>query len=167
MVPCLHQSNISIKRQLRVWKGRKCIHLVSAKKPSHLCGPSNYPISGRWYGADKGNLHALGWTYHHGTVFAPRQYLYQKEATGMERLEMYFPSQCKNPTHLCGPSNHPPHMRWYKVYNGNLRILGRNYRHGNVLAPKECFYKKKAAGMERPEMYCPILCKNLTQLCGP
>ena len=115
MVPCLHQSSISIKRKLRVWKGRKCIHLVSAKKPSHLCGPSNYPISGRWYGADKGNLHALGWTYHHGTVFAPRQYLYQKEATGMERLEMYFPSRCKNPTHLCGPLKYPSQGMRYRA----------------------------------------------------
>ena len=42
-------------------------------------------------------------TYRHDTVFVPRQNLYQKEATGMERLEMYFPSRCKNSNHLCGP----------------------------------------------------------------
>ena len=28
----------------------------------------------------------------------PRKYLYQKEATGMDRPEMYLASRCNNPT---------------------------------------------------------------------
>ena len=39
--------------------------------------------------------------------FAPRKYLYEKEATGMERPEIYFVSRCNNPTYLCGPSKYP------------------------------------------------------------
>ena len=49
----------------------------------------------------------LGWTYLHGAVLAPRKYVHQKEATGMERPEMYSASRCNYPTYLCGPSKYP------------------------------------------------------------
>ena len=106
-VTCLHQGNIYIKRKLRVWRDRKCIYIVGAKTQLTCAGRQSTPSQGRRYGADKGNLRILGWTYRNGTVFAPRQYLYEKKATGMERPEMYFPSRCKNTTHLCGPSKYP------------------------------------------------------------
>ena len=48
-----------------------------------------------------------GGTYRHGTVFAPRKYLFQKEATGMDRPEMSSASRCKTHTYLCGLSNYP------------------------------------------------------------
>ena len=38
-------------------------------------------------------------------LFAPRQCLYQKEDTGMERTEMYSTSWCRNPTYLYCPAN--------------------------------------------------------------
>ena len=107
MVLCLHQRNIYIKRKLRIWRDRKCIFLVGAKSPLTCARLQSTPSQWRRYGAEKGNLRIMGWTYRHGIVLAPRQYLYQKEATGMERPEMYFPSRCKKPTHLCEPSNHP------------------------------------------------------------
>ena len=53
--------------------------------------------------AQNGKLCKLGRTYRHGTMFALRKYLYKMEATDMERPEMYFSSQCNNPTYLCGP----------------------------------------------------------------
>ena len=39
-------------------------------------------------GPDDENLGIFGATYPHGTVFALRQCLYGKEATGMESLKM-------------------------------------------------------------------------------
>ena len=57
--------------------------------------------------AQHGKLRNLGRTYRHGTVFAPRKYLYQKEATGMERTDMYSGSRCNTPTYLCGPLKYP------------------------------------------------------------
>ena len=57
--------------------------------------------------AKTGKLRKLGRSYHPDTVLAPRYYLYQKEATGMERPEMYSASRCNNPTYLCGPSKYP------------------------------------------------------------
>ena len=107
MVPCLHQGNVHIIIKLRVWRDQKCIPLVGANIPHSCAGHQTIPPQGSRCRADIGNLRKLGSTYRHGTVFAPRQYLYQKEATGMERQEMYSLSRCKNLTYLCGPSNYP------------------------------------------------------------
>ena len=106
-VPCLHQGNIHTKRKLRVWRDQKCIPLVGAITPLTCAGPQNTPPRGRQYRAKNGKLRKLGRTYLLGTVFAPRKYLHQKEATGMERPEMYSASLCNYPTYLCGPSKYP------------------------------------------------------------
>ena len=107
IVPCLHQGNIYIKRKLRVWRDQKCIPLVGAITPLNCAGRHNTSSQGRQYRAQNGKFGKLGRTYCHGTVFAPWKYLYQKEATGMERPEMYSVSRCNNPTYLCGPSKYP------------------------------------------------------------
>ena len=106
MVPCLHQGNIYTKRKLRVWREQKCIALVGAITPLTCAGRQNTPSRRNQYRAQNGNLGKLGRKYGHGTVFAPRKYLYQKEATGMERPEMYCVSRCNNPTYLCGSSKY-------------------------------------------------------------
>ena len=98
MVPCLHQGNIYTKRKLRVWRDQKCIPLVGAITTLTCEGRHNTPSRGRQYMAQNGKFGKLGRTYGHGTVFAPRKYLYRKEATGMERPEMYSVSRCNNPT---------------------------------------------------------------------
>ena len=107
LVLCLHQFNIYIQRKLRVWRDQKCIPLVGAKSPLSCAGRQTIPSQRRQGGVENGNLCKLGWTYRHGTVFSPTKYLYQKEATGMVRPEVYSPSQCKNPYYLCRPSNYP------------------------------------------------------------
>ena len=107
MVPCLHQGNIYTKRKLRVWRDQKCILLVGGTTPLTCAGHQNTASRGRQYRAQIGKLGKLGRTYGHGTVFAPRKYLHQKETTGMERPEMYFASRCNKPTYLCGPCKYP------------------------------------------------------------
>ena len=107
MVPCLCQGNIYTNRKLRVWRDQKCIPLVGAIIPLTCAGRQNTPSRGRQYRAQYGKFGKLGRTYGYGTVFATRKYLYQKEATGMERPEMYSVSRCNDPTYLCGPSNYP------------------------------------------------------------
>ena len=103
----VYHGNIYIKRKLRVWRDRKCIFLVGSKTALTFAGRQNTPPQGRRDRAEKANLRILGWTDRHGNVIAPWQYLYQKEATGMESPEMHFPSRCKNRTYLCGPSKYP------------------------------------------------------------
>ena len=104
MVPCLHQGNIYIKRKLQVCRDQKCIPLVGAITPLNCTGRHNTPSRGRQYRAQNGKFGKLGRTNGHGTMFAPRKYLYQNEATGMERPEMFSVTRCNNHTYLCGPS---------------------------------------------------------------
>ena len=107
MLPCLHQNNIYTKRKLREWRDQKCIPLVGVIIPLNCAGRHNTPSRVRQYRAQNGKFGKLRLPYGHGTVFAARKYLYQKEATGMERPEMYSVSRCNNPTYLCGPSKYP------------------------------------------------------------
>ena len=107
MVPCLHHGNIYTKKKLRAWRDQKCISIVSVITPLICAGCQNTQSRLMRYRAMTGNLRNLGRTYRNGTVLAPRKYLYQKEATGMERPEMYSASRCNNPTYLCKPSKYP------------------------------------------------------------
>ena len=107
MVPCFHQGNMYTKRKLRVWRDQKCIPLVGGITPLNGAGRQNTPSRERQYRAQKGKWGKLRQTYGHGTVFAPMKYLHKKQATGMERQEMYSNSWCNNPTYLCGPSKYP------------------------------------------------------------
>ena len=107
LVPCLHQGNIYIKRELGVWRIQNCIPLVGAKTPLTCAGRQTTPSQGRRYRAENGKLSKFGMIYCLGTVCAPRQYLYQKTARGMERPEMHSFSRCKNHSYLCWPSNYP------------------------------------------------------------
>ena len=106
MVPCLHQENIYTKRKLRVWRDQKCIPLVGAITPLTCVGRQNTPSRRTQYRAQNGKLGKFGRNNGNGTVLALRKYLYQNEATGMERQKMHFSSRCNNPTYLCGASKY-------------------------------------------------------------
>ena len=84
MVPCLHQSNGYIKRNIRVWRGQKCIAFFGAETVRTSVGPQSTPFHGGQYRAENGNIRNFGHTNPHGTVFAPKQWSYQKEAMSME-----------------------------------------------------------------------------------
>ena len=107
MVPCLHQSNVYIKRKLRVWRVIKCTPLVSAKTSLTCAGLQTTLSEVSQYRAENGNLRKSGSTISHGTVYAPKQCLYQKEATGIETPKMYFSRRCKNFTYLWRTANDP------------------------------------------------------------
>ena len=98
MLPCFHQGNIYAKRKQWVWRDQKSIPLVGAITALNCEGRQNTPSRGRQYRAQNGKFGKLERTYGHGNVFAQRKYSYQKEATGMERPEMYSVSRCNNPT---------------------------------------------------------------------
>ena len=128
MVPCLHQSNVYIKKKLQELTVQKCIPLVGAKIALTSAGLQTTPSHVSQYGPENGNLRKSGSTFHHGTMFAPKQCLYQKEATGMESPKTIFApkqclaqkeltgmespklhasSRCKNHTYLCRTANYP------------------------------------------------------------
>ena len=98
---CLYQ------RKLRVWRVQNCIPLVGAKTSLTCAGLQTTPSQVSQYRAENGNLWKPVSTFYHGTVYSPKQRLYQKEATGMESLKMYSSHRCKNLTYLCGTANDP------------------------------------------------------------
>ena len=106
LVPCLHQGNIYIKRELGVWRDQISIPIFGAKTPVPCAGRQTTPSEGRRYRAENGNLRKLGRIYGLGTVFAPRHYLYQKGARDMERPDKHSLIRCRNHFYLCGPSNY-------------------------------------------------------------
>ena len=84
MVPRLHQSNGDIKRKFRVPRAQKCNELVGVETALTCAGLQITPFHGGEYSAENGNTRNFGPTNSHGTAFAPKQWLHQKETTGME-----------------------------------------------------------------------------------
>ena len=101
MVPHLQECNGYIKRQLRAWRVQKCIVLVGADTVLITAWLQSTSFDGGLYRAPNGNMRNFGLTNPHGTAFAPKQWLYQKEATGMESSKMYCPSRCRYRTYNC------------------------------------------------------------------
>ena len=101
MVPRLHQCNGYIKRKLRAWRVQKCIALVGADTVLITAWLQSTSFHGGLYRPPNGNMRNFGLTNPHGTAFAPMQWLYQKEATGMESPKMYCPSRCRYRTYHC------------------------------------------------------------------
>ena len=120
MVPRLNQCNGYIKRKLRAWRVQKCIALVGADVALTSAGPQSTPCHGGQYRVHQGNMRNFGPTNTHGTASEPMQWLYQKEATGMESSKMYCPSRCRCRTHQCGAANYP--VSW-----GAVQGLPRKY----------------------------------------
>ena len=107
MVPCLHQRNVYIVMKLQVWRAQKWNFLVIAKIAPTGTGKQTTPCLAAPYLASNRKFQNFGATYRHGTVFAPMQCLYCKEATGVESPKMQFPCQCKNCTNRYGSTNYP------------------------------------------------------------
>ena len=137
LVPCLHQSNIYIRRVLGVSRYQISFPLFGAKTPVPCAVRQSIPFQERRYRAENGNLYKLGRIYCIGTVFEPIKYLYQKTARGRERPDMYCFSRCKNPLTCAGRQSIPSQGRRYTAENGNLRKLGRIYRLDTEFAPRQ------------------------------
>ena len=88
MVLPLHQCNDYIKRKLREWRAEICNALVGAVTAVTCAGSQTTPFHGGEYRAEKGNMRKFGPTNSHGTTFAQKQWLHQKEATRMDSSKM-------------------------------------------------------------------------------
>ena len=166
MVPCFQQSNVYIKRKPQVCKFQKCILLIGAKTALICTGRQTTPSHVSQYRAEKSNLRETESTFRLCTVFAPRQCLYQKEATGMESPKCIPLVGAKTAPTCAGQQTTPSHVIQYRAENGNLRKSGSTFRNGTVFAPKICLHQNEATGMESPTMHSSGWCKNHTNLCG-
>ena len=166
MVPCLHQSNVYIKRKLQVWRVQKCIPLVGGKTALACVGRKTTLSHVSQYRGENGNLQKSGSTFRHGTVFAPKQRLYQKEARDMQRPKMHSSIYANTALTCACRQTTPSHVSQYRAENGNLQKSGSAFRHITVFAPKQCLYHKEATGMKSLKMHSSSYCKNRTYLCG-
>ena len=122
---------------------------------TYQCVAANYPVTWWLCRVLKGNMRNFGPTNPHGIALAPKQWLYEKEATGMESSKMYCPSRCRYRNYQCVAANYP--VTWWlcRVLKGNMRNFGPTNPHGIALAPKQWLYEKEATGMESSKMYFP------------
>ena len=88
-------------------RDQKSIALVGAKRTLTCAGLQITPSRVRQYMAENKNLGKSRTTFRHGTVFAPKQCLYQKEARAMEIPKMHSSTRCIKHTYLCGSANYP------------------------------------------------------------
>ena len=77
-----------MKRKQRKWRAQECNPCFGAISPPRSTDLQSTRFQAARYRADSANLRKLGVTFRLGTVFAPMQYLYEKEATGMESTKM-------------------------------------------------------------------------------
>ena len=80
MVPCLHQSNVHVKRKQWERRAQKCKPFVGAKIVRTYTFLQTTLYHAAPYSADNVNLRKFGVTYHDGTMFIAKQFSYQKEA---------------------------------------------------------------------------------------
>ena len=132
-------------------------------------------------------LGKCGVIFRHGTVFPPKQGLYQKEARAMESPKMYSSCRCNKRTYLCRSANYPDscsllgaisaltyaypqttptHVRQYRAENGMFGKSGATVHPGAVFTPKQRLYQKEARTMESTKKYSSRCCNKQTYLCG-
>ena len=92
MVPCLHQSNVHVKRKQWERRAQKCKPFVGAKIVRTYTFLQTTLYHAAPYSADNVNLRKFGVTYHDGTMFIAKQCSYQKEAiySNQERMMTSF-----------------------------------------------------------------------------
>ena len=119
MVPGLHQSNAYINRKLRAWRVQKYIPLVGAHTLLTTAWTQTTQFHGVQYREQNGNIRNFDRNNPNGTAFAPKQWLYQKEATGIESSRMYRPSRLRYRTHHCVEAKYP--VLWEVVQSQELK----------------------------------------------
>ena len=95
----------------------------------------------------------FGPTNSHASAFAPKQWLYEREAMGMESSKIFCPSRCRYRTSQCVSTNYLVSWGLYWAQNGNMRNFGSTNPHGTAFAPKQWLYQKEATGVESSKLY--------------
>ena len=112
------KQRLYLKRKLGLWRAKKCIPLVGAISGLTCAGPQTTLTHVRQFSAENGILGKSGATFCHGSVFAPKQEIYQMEARAMESPKMYSSRQCNKRTYLCGSAFAPKQYLGQKVAVG-------------------------------------------------
>ena len=96
-----------MKRKLREWRTQKCNPCFGAESPPRSTRLQTIRFHAAPYWTVSANLRKVGASFRRGTVFAPIQSTYEKEATGMENPKMQSLFWCRKPTSQYAPANDP------------------------------------------------------------
>ena len=140
IVPRFHKRNVYIKRNLRVWRTQKCIALVCGENPPTCAGVQTFRFHGQQYRAGNGDMRNFGVTNVHCTAFALKEWLCQKEATGMESSKCIALVGEKTVLTSAGPQTTPFHGGQYIAGNSNIRNSRPTNLHGTAFAPNIWHY---------------------------
>ena len=117
--------------------------MYSSSRCKNRTGRHTTPSHVSQYKAKNGNLRKCGSIFHHGTVYAPRQCSYHKEATGMESPKMHSSSRRKTALTSAGCQSTLSYASQYRAVNENLRKSVSTCCHGTVFPPTKCSYEKE------------------------
>ena len=106
-VPCLHQSNLHMKRKLREWRTQKCNPCFGAESPPRSTGQQTTRFHAAPYWNVSANFPKFGPSFRRRTVFAPTKSTHEKEATGIENPKMQSLFWCRKPTSQYAHANCP------------------------------------------------------------
>ena len=166
-VPCLHQSNLHMKRKLREWRTQKCNPCFGAESPPRSTGQQTTRFHAAPYRTVSANFPKVGASFRRGTVFAPIQSTYEKEATGMETQKCNPCFGAESPPRSTGQQTTRFHAAPYRTVSANFPKVGASFRRGTVFAPIQSTYEKEATGMENPKMQSLFWCRKPTSQYGP
>ena len=166
-VPCLHQSNLHMEGKLREWRTQNCNPCFGAESPPRSTRLQTTRFHAAPYGTVSANLRKVGTLLRRGTVFAPIQSTYGREATGMENPKMRSLFWFRKRTSQYGPVNYPVSCSAVWDRQCKLRKVGASFRRGTVFAPIQSTYEKEATGMENPKMRSLFWFRKRTSQYGP
>ena len=156
-----------MKRKLREWRTQKCNPCFGAESPPRSTRLQTTRFHAAPYGTVSANLRKVGTLLRRGTVFAPIQSTYGREATGMENPKMRSLFWFRKRTSQCGPVNYPVSCSAVWDRQCKLRKVGASFRRGTVFAPIQSTYEKEATGMENPKMRSLFWFRKRTSQYGP
>ena len=138
MVPCLHQSNVYIKRKLRLWTVQTCIPLVGAKTSLTCAGLQTTLSQVTQYRAQNGNLRKSGSTFFFMVPCLHQSNIYIKKKLCLWRVQKCIPLIGAKLSLTCaGLQTTTSQVSQYRAENGNLLKSGSTFSHGTVFAQKQ------------------------------
>ena len=150
-----------MKRKLLEWRTLKCNTCFGAESPPRSTRLKTTRFHAAPYGTVSANLRKVGTLFRRGTVFAPIQSTYGREATGMENPKMrslfWFRKRPPRSTRLQTIRFHAA-PSW--TVSANLRKVGASFRLGTVFEPIQSTYEKEATGMESSKMQSLFWCRK-------
>ena len=144
-----------MKRKLPEWEPKNVI-LVLVQKAHFAVRACKLPVFiHRPYMTVRVNLRKLGATFHRGTMFAPMQSIYEKEATGMGTQKCNPCFGAESPLCSTGLQTTGFHASPYRAVSVNLRKLGATFHRGTVFAPMQSIYMKRKLPERRTQKCKP------------